>query len=116
MKIPNSFKRAIESTFYDKVMYLCNKVTQTDSFGAIVDSGYEPFLSFKGSFQPTSSDSSVDESGQYKSSTFRVACNLQQNQVSQQDNVVLHNGQYYEIVGKFPTDSALVLVVAEVGK
>lgn len=116
MNIPKSFKNAIANVFYDKAMQLCVKVSETDEFGAIVGSGYEPILAFRGSFQPTSSVSDTDEFGSYKDSTFRVACDLASGQVSQQDHVVLHNGQYYEIIGKYPTDSALVLTVKEVGK
>lgn len=116
MNVPKSFKNAIARAFYDKAMQLCAKVSETDAFGAIVGSGYEPILAFKGSFQPTSSTSDTDEFGNYKDSTFRVACNLESNQVSQQDHVVLYNGTYYEIMGKYPTDSALVLTVKEVGK
>lgn len=116
MKIPSSFKKAIARTFYDKAMQLCAKVSQTDEFGAVVGSGYEPILSFKGSFQPTSSTSDLDEFGNYSDGTFRVACDLAPKQVSQQDNVVLYDGVYYEIMGKYPTDSALVLTVREAGK
>jgi len=116
MNIPKSFKKAIANAFYDKAMQLCAKVSETDEFGAVVGFGYEPILSFKGSFQPTSSMSDTDEFGSYKDSTFRVACDLGPSQVSQQDHVVLYNGQYYEIMGKYPTDAALVLTVREVGK
>lgn len=116
MFVPKSFKNAIASVFYDKKLQLCAKVTSRDELGAVIGSGYEPFLAFMGSFQPTSSTSDVDESGQYKDATFRVACSLQPSVVSQRDHVVLYDGQYYEIVGKYPTDSALVLTVREVGK
>lgn len=116
MKIPPSFKKAIADTFYDKTLWLCEKVVSTDSLGAIVGVGYTPVVCFKGSFQPNTSGSVVDESGNETYSGFRVACHLPPSKVKRLEHVIKYGDDYYEIVGVLPTDSALILNLSEVGK
>lgn len=116
MKIPASFKKALAETFYDKHLQLCVKVVETDALGAVVGTGYTPVLAFMGSFQPNTSSANVSEGGNESFSGFRIACELSPSQVKRLEHVVLYGGQYYEIEGVFPTDTALILNVSEVGK
>jgi len=116
MRIPDSFKKALAQVFYDKDMQLCKKVTQTDELGAVVGVGYEPILSFRGSFQPTMSDGDVVEYGQGTQATFRIACSVFPDAFVKGEHVVLYNEKYYEISGIFPQDSATILMVTEAGR
>lgn len=114
MRIPSTFKKVIASTFYDKDVTICHKVVRRDPLGAIVMDGYEAVLSVKASVQPASSDVMTAEFGQSVDATKRIACDLPESAVDETDDVVLYNGSYYDIKGKLPTDSALILMVKEV--
>lgn len=116
MRIPDSFKKALASTFYDKAMKLCVRKVTKDSLGAVVGSGYEPILSFMGSFQPMSSNADVEEYGQGEQSLFRVACDIPRDAVRKGETFVLYGDTYYDVKGVYPTDTSVVMTVSEVTK
>lgn len=114
MNIPDQFKKAIAGIFYDKEVSVCSLVTTTDDFGAVVSDGYEVRKTFKASVQSASSSVMTEEFGHDVDATKRIACDLSNGPIDENEDFILYDGVYYSISGVLPTDASLIIMVREV--
>lgn len=109
MKIPNEFKQVIADTFYDKDIEIWTSGTIKDDEGSIIGNGkQEKIDSFKGNFQFTTREYIQQEYGKEIQANAIVTCDKT---IAQIGNILVYNGNDYEIKSKIIPDSHTTLLV-----
>lgn len=109
MNIPNSFKKAMCSTFYDKDIEIWTLGTIKDDEGAVIGNGkLEEIDSFKGNFQFSTREYIKQEYGKEVEANAIVTCDKT---IAQIGNILVYNGNEYAIKSKITGDSHTTLLV-----
>lgn len=109
MKIPNEFKQVIADTFYDKEIEIWTSGTIKDDEGAIIGNGkQEKIDEFKGNFQFTTREYIRQQYGLEIEANAIVTCDKT---IAQIGNILVYNGNEYEIKSKIISDSHTTLLV-----
>lgn len=109
MKIPNEFKQVVADTFYDKDIEIWLSGTIKDDEGSVIDEGkQEKTDSFKGNFQFTTREYIQQEYGKEIEANAIVTCDKT---VAQIGNILVYDGNDYEIKSKITGDSHTTLLV-----
>lgn len=109
MKIPEAFKKAIAETFYDKELELWTPGTIKDDEGCVVGTGkLEKITDFKGNFQFSTKEYIQQEYGKEIDAEAIITCDELQVQIG---NIIVYDGQEYEIKSNVKSDSHITLLV-----
>lgn len=109
MNIPIEFKQVISDTFYDKDIEIWSSETIKDDEGAIIGNGkIEKIDSFKGNFQLKTREYIKQEYGQEIEANAIVTCDKT---IAEIGNILVYNGNDYEIKSKITGDSHTTLLV-----
>lgn len=109
MEIPESFKRAIADTFYDKDIEIWKQTKIEDNEGAIVGSEKtEKIDSFKGNFQFKTREKIKHEYGEEIEANAIATCDRTKAKIG---DILIYNGKEYEIKSIVPSDGHMTLIV-----
>lgn len=109
MQIPDLFKKAISDTFYDKDIEIWTSGTIKDDEGAVIGDGKQDKIDeFKGNFQFTTREHIQQEYGKEIEANAIVTCDKT---VAKIGDIVVYNGNDYEIKSKINSDSHTTLLV-----
>lgn len=109
MKIPEAFKKAIAETFYDKDLELWTSGTLKDEEGCAIGTGkLEKVTDFKGNFQFSTKEYIQQEYGKEVDAEAIITCDETQAKIG---NVIVYDGQEYEIKSNINSDSHITLLV-----
>lgn len=109
MEIPESFKRAIADTFYDKDIEIWGQTKVEDDEGAMVKNGKtEKIDSFKGNFQFKTREKIKHEYGEEIEANAIATCDRTKAKIG---DILVYNGKEYEIKSIIPSDSHTTLIV-----
>jgi len=109
MNIPEAFKKAIADTFYDKYLELWTSGTLKDEEGCVIGTGkLEKITDFKGNFQFSTKEYIQQEYGKEIDAEAIITCDEVQAQIG---NIIVYDGQEYEIKSNVKSDSHTTLLV-----
>lgn len=109
MNIPIEFKQVISDTFYDKDIEIWSSETIKDDEGAIVGTGkLKKIDRLKGNFQLKTREYIKQEYGQEIEANAIVTCDKT---IAEIGNILVYNGNDYEIKSKITGDSHTTLLM-----
>ncbi len=109
MNIPEAFKKAIADTFYDKDLELWTSGTLKDEEGCSISTGkLEKITDFKGNFQFSTREYIQQEYGKEIDAEAIITCDEVQAEIG---NIIVYEGQEYEIKANPKSDSHITLLV-----
>lgn len=109
MQIPDEFKKVIADTFYDKDIDIWTMGTSKDDEGSVIENAkLEKVDSFKGNFQFATREYIQQEYGKEIEANAIVTCDKT---IAKIGNIVVYNGNDYEIKSKINSDSHTMLLV-----
>lgn len=109
MQISDLFKQVIADTFYDKDIEVWTSGTIKDDEGAVIGDGKQDKIDeFKGNFQFTTREYIQQEYGKEIEANAIVTCDKT---VAKIGDIVVYNGNDYEIKSKIQSDSHTTLLV-----
>lgn len=109
MKISETFKQAIEDTFYDKEIEIWTSGTTKDDEGSVVENGkVEKIDSFKGNFQFSTREYIQQEYGKEIEANAIVTCDKTIGKIG---NILVYNNSDYTIKSLITGDSHTTILV-----
>lgn len=109
MKIPETFKKAIEDTFYDKDIEIWSEGTIKDDEGSVIENGkLEKIDSFKGNFQFSTREYIQQEYGREIEANAIVTCDKT---VAEIGNILVYSNNDYTIKSLITSDSHTTILV-----
>ncbi len=112
MEIPESFKRAIADTFYDKKIYVLSKKESMDCEGDYIVEKNENVYNFMGNVSFSNFKAIKEEYGLEYDIDIVITTSLDHKEKINLSTLILYDGKTYEITDKFLKDSHLMLVGA----
>lgn len=109
MEISKLFKEVIADTFYDKDIEIWKQGKIEDDEGAVVGNGKtENIDSFKGNFQFKTKEKIKQQYGETIEANAIVTCERTKAKIG---DILVYNGEEYEIKSLVPSDSHITLIV-----
>lgn len=112
MEIPESFKRAIAATFYDKKIYVLSKKESIDCEGDYTVEKNEKVYAFMGNVSFSNFKAIKEEYGIDCDIDIVITTSLEHKEKIDLSALILYSGKTYEITDKFLKDSHMMLVGA----
>lgn len=112
MEIPESFKRAIADTFYDKKIYVLSKKESMDCEGDYIVEKNENVYNFMGNVSFSNFKAIKEEYGIDCDIDIVITTSLEHKEKIDLSTLIVYNGKTYEITDKFLKDSHMMLVGA----
>ena len=109
MNIPESFKKVIADTFYDKKLELWTEGTIRDVEGAVIANGKKDKVTdFIGNFQFQTREKIQQEYGQEIDAEAIITCDFIDAEIG---NIVVYNNKDYIIRSSIKCDSHMTILV-----
>ena len=109
MYIPETMKKAIAKTFYDKEIHLMDKSVDMDAEGGVKTNGYSVKDSFKGNVNFSNCEKIQEEYGlDYK---INITITTDYTELKK-DDIIAYDKVLYEVKGIYPKDSHVLILGA----
>ena len=112
MEIPESFKRAIADTFYDKKIHALSKKESMDCEGDYIVEKNENVYNFMGNVSFSNFKAIKEEYGLEYDIDIVITTSLDHKEKINLSTLILYDDKTYEITDKFLKDSHMMLVGA----